>query len=128
MKKPILLKPASVGDGSGGDVVLSMKDDNNNDYEMRMPTIVCQSIIQGLSTCLAEAPKRPKFENSASYEFGRMQLEEIGEKLYVRLFLSPEMFHEYWLPLNTTLAQALLDALEALNLSKTTHSGPGRPN
>ena len=37
-----------------------------------------------------------------------MQLVEDGEKLLVRIFVSSEVFHEYSLPLNTTLAQDLL--------------------
>ena len=58
-----------------------------------------------------------------SIEFHRMQLVEIGERLLVRIFVSPEAFHEYSLPLHTTLAQALLHALEAGDQNNVNHPG-----
>jgi hypothetical protein len=124
--KPIALKPTSTEEAPGL-VILNMADDAGKEYQLRMPTLDCQSVIGMLNLSLAEAVKHPPSALQGALPFARMQLAEIGEKLFVRIFVSPQLYHEYELPLNTTLAQDLITVSETRNLSKVSHPGSDRP-
>lgn len=123
---PKSLQPTFTDTNDDGTVSIHLQDMQGEAYEIRLPTIQGQTLAASVMACVSELTKGPKFENLASLEFDQMQLETIGEKLFVRLFLSRQLFHEYWLPLNTTLAQALLGALEARNRAKINHPGSDR--
>jgi hypothetical protein len=126
MTEPIQLTPLSA-DRDRHEVVLQLQDAKGQHYEARMPSMACMSMIGALMVALEGAAKHPA-PSQQSLAFQRMQLAEIGETLFVRLFVDPETFHEYSVPANTTLAQALLEALEARNLRKTTHPGSNIAN
>jgi hypothetical protein len=124
MSKP--LNPTLTNANDDGSISIHLRDDEGSSYEVRLPTIQGQSLAASIMAHVSERAKGPKFENPVSLAFHQLQLETIGEKLFVRLLLSRQLFHEYWLPLNTTLAQALLATLEAQNQSKVNHLGSGQ--
>ena len=126
-EEPAILQLSECSIDDDGRIVLAMNGAAGELFALQLPTLECQSLIEALHINLTEALGVPKFESRACLPFERMQLAEIGETLYVRLFVSQQIYHEYSLPLRTTLAQAMIRALEAQNQSKVTHPGSGTP-
>lgn len=123
MADPIHLKPLST-DAEGAEVVIRLQDPEGRNYEARLPSMAAMSMVGALRTSLEEAGKH-QVPGQWSIELHRIQLEEAGEFVFVRMFVSAETSHEYRLSSRTDLARALVVALEELNQSKTTH--PGSP-
>jgi len=119
------LKPLST-DVDGPEVVISLEDQDGEQYQARMPTMAAMSMMDALRYSVEEAGEHP-IPGRHSIDLHHIQLAEAGVFLLVRMYVSESVRHEYVLPLHTDLARALLQAVEALNQGKTTHPGSDTP-
>lgn len=118
-------------DAEDGKTVVKLSDGAGGQYELKMPSMECQSLIEMLKLSLAEALRQPQAESGSALSFEKLQLEQAGETLFVRLFLTDKVFHEYQIPIDTNVANDLMVALELgqkRNEAKITVSGTGSMN
>jgi hypothetical protein len=118
-------------DSRDGHVILEMKDSEGAPYELKLNTMDVASLVGSLRACTEEAIAHPSASNVGMPGMKRVQYVETPETAYFRVFLSDHLFHEYPVPLNTTLGAELKefgDRVEARNAAKATHPLSGSPD
>jgi hypothetical protein len=121
-------------DSRDGLVILAVKDDRGEDYEITLNSMDVASLMGSLRASVDEVLSHPLAESIGMPGMKRVQYVETPENVFFRVFLSDHLFHEYPVPVNTTLAAELKlfgDRVEARNLAKATHQPrdiPGRKN
>jgi hypothetical protein len=115
-------------DSRDGLVILSLSDNEEGAYEIKLNSVDVASLIGSVRAQLDEALTSGK--NWAMPGIQRVQYVETPETIFFRVFLSDHLYHEYPVPRDTTLGvelKAFADRAEARNAAKATHQLPDNP-
>jgi hypothetical protein len=94
-------------DTSEGEVILGLRDVAGKNYEVRLGSIDVAALISALSASMQELLDDPTARSQTLPGMQRVQLVESSKEVLFRVFLTDRLFHEYPVPINTTLSEDL---------------------
>jgi hypothetical protein len=112
-------------DSREGFVILNLTDDDAANYEIKLNSMDVASLMGSVRAQLELALGTGA--NWGMPGMQRVQFVETPETVFFRVFLGEHQYHEYPVPMNTTLAEELknfADRVEARNAAKATHRLP----
>jgi hypothetical protein len=112
-------------DSREGFVILNLSDTEGAPYEVRLNSMDVASLMGSVRAQLDLALMTGV--NWGMPGMQRVQYVETPGTVFFRVFLGEHQYHEYPIPMNTTLAEELknfADRVEARNAAKATHQPP----
>ena len=114
-------------DTDEGAVVIKLRSQAGEELQVRLDTMGTQSLIEMLRLSLQEASQDALSPSRAVQDVHHLQVQESSETVYLRIFLSSRLFHEYGVPAGTNVAayfSVLADMISADQEAKATPLPP----
>lgn len=108
---PKLLRPVQAN-AVDGKIRVELADESGAKFHIDLAPMDCQNLVGVLMEAFSQAAGHPMAESRSAATVDHLQLEETPEKVYLRVFVAPSVFHEYVMDRDTTIAQDIVDVLD----------------
>jgi hypothetical protein len=126
-----VLKPKGF-DTLGDQIILEFEDDSGEPCQASIGTMDAATMISALSKLIEQVSLKPTDRNPMMPGMNYVQLLETKEEVWLRISIGEHgLFHDYPVPINTTLAEDLrflATRVAARQEVKVTNPQPGNPD